>query len=80
MADLFVYKLDLVGKQHLEEAFEILLDDVRVVSRSVDPGTSSARFMASLKVGSALVERLYVRGGLRWCTRHPVARLVALEA
>jgi hypothetical protein len=75
MSQLRVFKLVFAAKHHLEFAFEILVDSEHVPSCSVEPETVSARFMATLPVGNALVERFYADGGLRWCSRHGVRYL-----
>lgn len=72
MGELFVYRLDFTDRSRLEAAFGVLLDSDSVVSCVIEPETVSARFMSTAAPGSALVERIYAIGGLRWCSRHTV--------
>ncbi len=72
MSDLLVFELEFTEKGQLQSAFGLLIDHDGVESCSVELDAMSARFMAAGGVGSALVERIYEVGGLRWCSRHSV--------
>ena len=72
MADLLVYQLEFSEKGDVESAFELLIDEQGVTSCAVELDTKKARFLASQSAGSAIVERIYGTGGLRWCSRHAV--------
>jgi len=65
-----VYVLHLNGPGPLSRAFDRVIEDPDVASCAVEPDASRLRFLAAPKVGDALVEAIYLEGGLAWCSRH----------
>jgi hypothetical protein len=70
VSEIVVFKLELTDEQRLEEAFGILFDREDVPSCTVDSNSFSAHFTATSATGTAIVERIYAAGGLKWCSRH----------
>lgn len=65
-----VYVLRVEGRTLLAQAFDHLMDHPEVASCAIEPEHSRVRFIAETQAGDALVERIYLEGGLAWCTRH----------
>jgi len=70
MAEILIFDVLFTDRARLQEAFALLLDENGVESCTVESDTLSARFTATESAGSAIAERIYAIGGLRWCTRH----------
>lgn len=70
MTRLRLYILHLSKRALLERAFERVLEARSVASCSVEPCLSRLRFVATRREGDALVEQIYLEGGLSWCSRH----------
>ncbi len=69
-----VYVLHLKGPAAVSRAFELLMASSRVDSCLVEHEHSRVRFLAPSKLAEGIVERIYLEGGLVWCSRHGVAR------
>jgi len=67
---MLVYVLRVKGRALLARAFDHLMDHPEVVSCAIEPQQSQLRFITDSKSGDALVERIYLEGGLAWCSRH----------
>ncbi len=80
MDELHVFQLAFTDTVRLERAFEVLLEATDVHSCMVEPGTDTARFLATARTGDALLARIYGDGGLRWCSRHRIAYPMANAA
>jgi hypothetical protein len=65
-----VYSLQLDRATNLYRAFRVVSDARGVVSCTVEPGLRQIRFVAPVSEADALVERIYLDGGLVWCSRH----------
>jgi hypothetical protein len=70
MDDLRVYELRFAEPATLERAFDRVNGHPQVASCSFELAPRRIRLLAPLAVGEALVERLYLEGGLSWCSRH----------
>jgi len=68
-----VFELQLISRPATERAFRLLSGEGRVASISIEPGARRIRFLAPERVARALVERIYLEGGLAFCTGHRVA-------
>ena len=58
------------SKGFLERAFGRVMDADGVASCSVDLERGRLRFLAPPPAALHLVERLYLEGGMTWCTMH----------
>ena len=65
-----VYFLRLDRATNLHRAFGAVSDARGVVSCTVEPRLRQIRFVAPVIEADALVERIYLDGGLVWCSRH----------
>ncbi len=65
-----VYVLRLKGEKNLERAFELISNGRNVASCTFEPGLGQVRFVAPAHEADALTERIYLDGGLVWCSRH----------
>lgn len=72
MSQTLVFELVFTDKHRLEEAFGVVYEHEDVLSCSFAPDAVSARFMAGAAAGATIVERIYLDGGLRWCSRHAI--------
>lgn len=76
--ELFVFILRFEDRAATQCAFGLVSDDRDVASCVVEPEELRIRFVATKEIGVLLVERLYERTRLTWCTRHGLT--VELEA
>jgi hypothetical protein len=65
-----VYVLELRGAPALTRAFDRLMESRHVASCLIEPESGRIRFLAPAKAADALVEQIYLEGGLTWCSRH----------
>ncbi|MEN8181883.1 MAG: hypothetical protein ABFS46_05045 [Myxococcota bacterium] len=65
-----VYLLEFDRPETLSRAFELVLESGRVRSCSAESGSRRLRFVAAPRPGDRLLERIYLDGGLTWCSRH----------
>jgi hypothetical protein len=56
----------------MERAFDVISNARNVSSCTFEPGLSRVRFSAPPREADALAERIYLDGGLVWCSRHDV--------
>ncbi len=73
-----VYVLQFVDHQRLNGAFALLMNSERIGSCSAEPEASRLRFVAPAAPGEELVHRIYLDGGLTWCSRHECDGLPAV--
>ena len=66
--------LHLKGPAAVSRAFERLMASSRIGTCLVEPEHNRVRFLAPRKLAEAIVERIYLEGGLVWCSRHDLAR------
>jgi hypothetical protein len=69
--ELRVYELRFAERGALSRAFDRVNADPDVASCSFEVAPRRIRLLARRAVGERLVERLYLEGGLAWCSRHP---------
>ena len=67
-----IYVLQFDSASLLTRAFDRIIASERVASCMVESERRRLRFLAPQRVADALVERVYLEGGLTWCTRHDV--------
>ena len=67
-----VYVLRLEGDRNIERAFDVISNARNVSSSIFEPGLRQVRFVAPPREADALAERIYLDGGLVWCSRHDV--------
>ncbi len=67
-----VYVLRLDGAMNIERAFDVISNARNVSSCIFEPGLRQVRFVAPPREADALAERIYLDGGLIWCSRHEV--------
>ena len=65
-----IYILRLDSRSLLTRAFDTVLAAPDVESCMIEAQERRLRFLAPVKAAEELVERIYLDGGLRWCTRH----------
>jgi hypothetical protein len=68
--DLCVYVLRFADVGPLTRAFDRIADAPEVASCSLELPQRQVRLLAPPSVAEPLVERLYLEGGLAWCSRH----------
>jgi hypothetical protein len=65
-----VYILRLERARNLERAYEIISNASGVESSTFEPALRQVRFVAPSDEADELAERIYLEGGLLWCSRH----------
>ena len=65
-----VYVLRLKGARNLAWAFEVISNAREVASCTFEPRLHQVRFVAPHREADALAEKIYLDGGLLWCSRH----------
>ena len=65
-----VYVIHLDGASALARAFDLVLESPDAASCMIEPELDRVRFLAPAGAADALVERIYLQGGLLWCSRH----------
>ncbi len=69
-APMHVHTLHFTGVNELERSFAVVLESGFVEDCLVEPDALRLRFLAPPRRAAAVVERIYLHGGLRWCSRH----------
>ena len=67
---LFVYELRFAERSALSRAFDRVDGDPEIASCSFEVVPRRIRMLARRAVAEPIVERLYLEGGLAWCSRH----------
>jgi hypothetical protein len=67
-----VYILRFRSDARLQDAFDRVLGSPHVASCMVETPEARLRFLAPAAAADALVEEIYLEGGLVWCSRHDV--------
>ena len=65
-----VYFLRLEKARNLQWAFNVIAEAAYVASSAFEAELCEVRFVAPRRQADALVERIYLDGGLVWCSRH----------
>jgi len=65
-----VYVLRLERARNLQWAFNVIAKADYVVSSTFETQPCQVRFVAPRRQADALVKRIYLDGGLVWCSRH----------
>ena len=69
-----VYFLRLERARNLQWAFNVIAGAAYVASSAFEAQLCEVRFVAPRRQADALVERIYLDGGLVWCSRHDFKR------
>jgi hypothetical protein len=69
-----VYVMRLEKTRDLAWAFEVISNARDVSSCTFEPHLRQVRFVAPSREADALAERIYLDGGLIWCSRHDLER------
>ncbi len=72
-----VIVLRLASSQLLASAMSRLMESEHVVDCCVEAEAGRIRFLAPPRRAEALVGRIYLDGGLVWCSRHDLASIGA---
>jgi hypothetical protein len=67
-----VYVLTFDSRPSLTRAFDALLSSPDVASCMIEADRVRIRFIAPPDCAEKIVERVYLDGGLVWCSRHAV--------
>ena len=67
-----LYVLRLEGERNIAQAFDVISNARNVSSCTFEPELRRVRFVAPFREADALAERIYLDGGLIWCSRHDV--------
>ncbi len=65
-----VYVLNFESPGSVSRAFECLMASSQIDGCLVEPELGRLRFLATRRLADRLVARIYLEGGLTWCTRH----------
>ncbi len=65
-----LFDLHFESQAALLEAFQRVGDQPRVLSCSLETELLRLRYVLPEEDAPALAERIYLSGGLRWCTQH----------
>jgi hypothetical protein len=65
-----VYVMEFVSPGAFSRAFDLVLEADAVASCSAEPEVRRIRIVAGSRDADALAERLYLDGGMTWCSRH----------
>jgi len=68
-----VYVLEFDRPETLARAFALVLESDRSTSCSAESERRRIRFVTPDPGADSLIERIYLEGGLTWCTRHHTA-------
>ena len=68
-----IYALAFSSTKALTLAFQRLGESERVESYTIEYDALRLRFLAPRRAAEALVDRIYLDGGLTWCSRHDPA-------
>jgi len=68
--ELVVYVLRFADVARLTRAFDRVIDAPEVASCALELEQRQVRLLAPPAVAERIVERLYLEGGLAWCSRH----------
>jgi hypothetical protein len=65
-----VYVMEFVSSGAFSRAFDVVMEADAVASCSAEPEGRRIRIVAGSRDADALAERLYLDGGMTWCSRH----------
>jgi hypothetical protein len=69
---VIVHDLQFQDLAHLTRSVNELLDVEGVEDCLIEAEHLRLRFVAPRRLADALLERIYLHGGLTWCSRHPL--------
>ena len=72
MAHVHVHTLHFANEAELTRSLGEVLESAFVEDCLVEPAELRLRFLAPPKSAARVVERIYLHGGLTWCSRHPI--------
>jgi hypothetical protein len=65
-----VFDLQFTDAASLQEAFRRTQDLPAITSCTLESAALRMRFLAPRQAAEALTQRIYLDGGLRWCSGH----------
>jgi hypothetical protein len=65
-----VYVMEFVSPGAFSRAFDVVLEADAVASCSAEPEGRRIRIVAGSHDADTLAQRLYLDGGMTWCSRH----------
>ena len=65
-----VYVMEFASPAAFSRAFDVVMESDAVASCSAEPQGRCIRIVAGSRDADALAERLYLDGGMTWCSRH----------
>lgn len=74
-----VYVLQFADHDSLNRAFALLMGSERIGSCSAEAESGRLRFVSPPEPAEKLVHRIYLEGGLTWCSRHECSGLPASD-
>jgi hypothetical protein len=69
-----VYLLQFENSAALARAFDCVVEFDRAESCTAEPEQLRLRFLAAPRPAESLLQRIYLYGGLTWCSRHELAQ------
>ncbi len=72
--------MEFVNPGAFSRAFDVVMDSDSVASCSAEPENRRIRIVAVSRDADALAERLYLDGGMTWCSRHDLLVQRSLRA
>ncbi|MGH0036552.1 MAG: hypothetical protein ACQGVK_16115 [Myxococcota bacterium] len=69
---MIVHDLQFRDLGHLTRSVNELLDAEGVEDCLIEAEELRLRFVAPRRLSGSLLERIYLYGGLTWCSRHPL--------
>ncbi len=69
-----VYVLRFTTPSSLHGACSVLAECERVAACMIEPVRRRIRFLAPDKYAEPMVQRIYLEGGLTWCSSHDVVK------
>jgi hypothetical protein len=65
-----VYLMEFSSPGAFTRAFDVVMESDSVASCSAEPEDRRIRIVAGSRDADVLAERLYLEGGMTWCSRH----------
>jgi hypothetical protein len=67
---LRLYLLRMRDRADLERAFSVVSETSEISSFTLEPQLRRLRFIAPADPGARLLEKIYLQGGMVWCSTH----------
>lgn len=79
-ARCYVHTLCFASAGALARCFDVLQESAALEDFLIEPAAFRLRFLAPPHVARRLFERIYLFGGLTWCSSHPIEPVAELRA